>query len=399
MSRKNTLIHFGCWSDLNKAPNSNALDAVLSSLKTFINENRPSVDCVIVAGDNYYPFLPPSNKTGEVIKKSFKQKTLVRENLEAAFDGLRDSIGPSIPTYMLIGNHELENSIVNPINSCDVLSEEFNQSAKNDFIMENHSNDLILHRIIGNTCIIMIDTTMYDDITETEPDFECYRKLIMKTLPNVSEAEVTLDYILGLQERRVRALIEKLSKTPNIQNIVFDGHHPLCNSKYKTKDGKEVFKYIRLGNQRIFELLYNTVHMALRDRHMSYYYLCADLHNYEQGIINLSSTDGGIMTIRQIITGTGGGYPDFIGDREKQSNPYNADITGTNLRLNYQIDRAEQVYGFLQFTVTDEEPTFNFIEVNFQMPTGGDFSKKRRKTRKVRGRRVKPLQSRKRYKK
>ena len=124
-------IHFGCWNKdlcvfLNKVNNEynhlvqteisaeNArtinkthsnMSYVLQSLRNNINKNQEkSIKFIIIAGDNYYPDKVKIKK-GTKSNNNLKLKSIIVKNLLSGFDCLPKNI----ETFILLGNHDIEN--------------------------------------------------------------------------------------------------------------------------------------------------------------------------------------------------------------------------------------------------------------------------------------------------
>jgi hypothetical protein len=355
-------IHFGCWSSgfCNINNPNNALSNVLKVLQDYLIKN-PDIYCIIVSGDNYYP---------EKIKENGSKKKIFNlSNLVSGLNCLRTS-SLDRNVYLLIGNHELDNNenMVdvnnNKIDECEILKTELNISNDLNFTLDNYLDSIILNLQINNTLLIMIDTTMYD-IEENDLDFQCYKILIKNTNKNIDEKEITLSYIKENQRLRVENLLKKVIETKNIdfiKNICIFGHHPLCHSKYKNNE----WKFNILNNDDAIHLFYTTIFEYVKkntSNKINYYYLCADLHNYEYGIINMKKEDyedDACMLIQQYIVGTGGSELDEIGNEQ----PKIFSKSLKNMNFHYEIIDSKEKYGFLDCSIMNGTMFFDFIEVN-----------------------------------
>ena len=88
-------IHFGCWN-YDKCGGNNPVTAVTRAVTE--ETERREIEYVIVAGDNYYPIKNKRQANG-------KLKLINPSMLASGFDCL-----PNIETYVLFGNHDLDNS-------------------------------------------------------------------------------------------------------------------------------------------------------------------------------------------------------------------------------------------------------------------------------------------------
>ena len=84
-------IHFGCWNNLNKGCLKNVMNLLNNRLEDI---NKPNIDFLTVAGDNYYTIKESDD--GE------KKKIIIPEKLNLGFEYLPQDID----IYMILGNHE-----------------------------------------------------------------------------------------------------------------------------------------------------------------------------------------------------------------------------------------------------------------------------------------------------
>ena len=91
----------------------------MRALRHFITVHQR--DFMIVAGDNYYPDISKvKDKSGNKIKI----KKIVKKNLCSGLDCLPKNI----PTYLLLGNHDLEDKIKLEIEENEFI--EYNKDTK-----------------------------------------------------------------------------------------------------------------------------------------------------------------------------------------------------------------------------------------------------------------------------
>ena len=77
----NNFIHFGCWNNLNKGCLRNVMNLLKKRLEDI---DKPKIDFLTIAGDNYYP------KKEKVEKK--KKKIIIPELLNQGFEYLPKEI-------------------------------------------------------------------------------------------------------------------------------------------------------------------------------------------------------------------------------------------------------------------------------------------------------------------
>ena len=379
-------IHFGCWN-YDKCGGNNPVTAVTRAVTE--ETERREIEYVIVAGDNYYPIKNKRQANG-------KLKLINPSMLASGFDCL-----PNIETYVLFGNHDLDNSKSLRLYPRDGTIQEMEDSMdelpslkENCVIMDMElaavqgrpnmklpPPDFVTSRITGNTIVLMIDTTMYDmeSITdeaghETDKDGNliCYDKYYGVSGRNA---------LIERQNGRIREILSALED--HVTNIILVGHHPLLYPKVKKNDeGKLKLKIPYLKDLASFLL-------EIHDPTRKYFYLCADYHNYQQGTVILRD-----MHIEQYIVGTGGtrlddpleaflpkrdgGYP--IQEVVEAINPKTMIPSEDGSR--YLLKDEINTYGYLRVTL-DETPRFEFVKV---VPTGGRRTRRKRARKRTRKR-------------
>ena len=397
-------VQFGCWNQ-GLCGETNPLTLVTNRLKQYTLEENP--EFIVVAGDNYYPNKVKNKVTGE------KTKTIIPANLTSGFDCLPNNVDIDI----ILGNHDLEPDV--PIkdsgdDECYIIKKEM-------VIAQEKNINLVLHkaRNLGKTLLLLIDTTMYD--TKKVGEFlPCYQKIL-------DVDELTVEKLHEMQWDFIRDQVNNFSG----ENIIVVGHHPITGYKKKEiketkekkekkeKKGKEMSegtseamseamseatseatseamseamtegKKKKDGEKEKKEEIslikaFNTFTKVLSEMYKikseaKYYYLCADLHLYQKGIVRIP-VDSDFMTIEQYIVGSGG--------TELDPNPIDENFTieQANLKQSFAIHDGQngryilleslQSFGFLVCDFSDELK-FTFIDV-----TRGGRRTKRRSQRK-----------------
>ena len=318
-------IHFGCWNN-GGCPKDNAMTQVLRAIK----ERPTPPQFLSICGDNYYP-----KKTKD--KDGNKQKFYNYVDLLSGFQCLPTDL----PIYMTYGNHDFETglyvSVETPENketTCTLTRQE-QTLVKEQF--PNIHLQLFQSASFQNTQLLFLDTTVYDpeDIDEC---LRCYRA--------INPAYVDIDAIKQAQLQFIRGFVASIP--PDVQHIVIVGHHPLA--QYKEK--KKKIKFLVL-NEEFNDLLYQEIY--LRANNLQYYYLCADLHQYQCGNIVIRDE----MHIRQYIVGTGGAEKDA----------YNLTAARTNVAGNLQYSMTEEDVaqscaenGYLTCTAMGADLEFAFVK-------------------------------------
>jgi hypothetical protein len=269
----NTFVHFGCWNEGLCGNASAPLTKVMHTLKAFTHKEKP--DFIVVAGDNYYPGKVKNKMTGE------KVKTIVPTDLAAGFACLPKDV----PIDMILGNHDLETNIfvsgsTEKETDCFITQKEIVEAVPNHI-------DLVVQkaRTNGETLVLLIDTSMYDDedIADMLP---CYKKMAGYAGITMKE-ELRGQQLLFIQDA-VAAFKGK--------NIIFIGHHPITGYKFKKAEN------ILIKAFPSFLAMFKNIYQPKKN----YYYLCADLHLYQEGTVLLPVGTTQEMQIQQYIVGTGG---------------------------------------------------------------------------------------------
>ena len=333
-------IHFGCWNEFgfkmgpskeNPELEQSGLTYTLDQLNKYVNYNP--TDFIVIAGDNYYP---EKKKKGTLDNHNYNHELFV-----SGFNALPKTI----PKYLIFGNHDIEDQIklLNPIidskfpnlsdittTQCKLLNlQQFYTSTKKDFITFNE----ILHIQYNSTLIIMLDTHLFNLFSTSDLDLGCYKYLFDEFKKTNSNGTIN-----QLVDHQINSIIELIKSKSNIKNYVFIGHHPIFTCKHKENNGSKKLKSeVHQGLKHLFS---NTELITLLNA-SSITYLCADLHLYQFGIINL-----GPLTIKQYVVGTGGAHQDMY-DFNGSYNVQFKDIDGIS-GFNYQvIENYNKLYGFL----------------------------------------------------
>jgi hypothetical protein len=322
-------ITFGCWNENCCNPDTpvvKVLDAVSKETK---------IDFFIVNGDNYY------------LKKKDGNKIIDKSQLNESFSMLKDKLSSHI--YLLLGNHDVEQID----NKCEITHFEKNFAQNNNISFPGP--DLVMFKEVNqDTLIIMIDTNIY-----TDEDITCYSIIVPK-----------LQQLQELQERQKLAISQYLSDDKQFKNIIVCGHNPLIgfkNQKIQEKGGKIKIKGgLDICNVELYSLLFDII----KPHGIKFYYLCADIHNYQKGQVTITK-NGEKMNIEQYIVGIGGAHLDD--DYNEKFNrdyatgqeilkPYikNSGIIDIKdgISLEYTISSHFSDYGYLIVEVNNENVSF-----------------------------------------
>jgi hypothetical protein len=363
-------IQFGCWNNGGcEETKNNGLTNVTRSLKL----KEP--EFIVISGDNYYP-----PKTEELNgDKKIKQKFFVENDFLSGFNCLPKNI----PIYMNYGNHDYETGLImdngTKENNCELIKKQ------QLYVAENPNLRLDLFRAIDfsvSTKIIMIDSTIYDD-EEFDSCYQCYRAV--DNAFDIDDKTIIQTRVKQTQLEFINNQTTEIKSNSNIQNVVIVGHHPLMGFKIKEKKGVEIIE--TLYSADLIAFIYNNIFNEINNPNIKYYYLCADLHHYQSGNVNIN----GKMMIRQYIVGTGGAKLDKY-DKNLIMSSHNSSYSKTtnNIISTYQmspedLENSTKKNGFLICEkVDDVNLSFKFETTDGQVIVGGKKTRKNRKKRKGR---------------
>ena len=391
-------IHFGCWNnsgcdydklDADVNPSDTALARVMKKIKKNVDTSKYKPEFITVAGDNYYPIIKKDKAT------KIKTKILDEKDLISGFMCLPEDI----KKYLLLGNHDLEalsNSTSNPVSVCQILDmqKDIEADPTNNFEMDNLKDNYILHaQLSESTIIIMLDTSMYSNEDKNLKKVEtCYQRLFkIHNLDNPNKD--TIKNVRELQKKRVESFIDEklLPKLEKIKNIIVIGHHPLiCFKTDETKDtitGLKTPETETLAWNELNKLYFDSIYGKLKkNKHINYFYLCADLHQYQVGdvIITNNSNSRDQMSIKQYVVGTGGSrLEDMEVDLSLVQRGNDSSVLDT-VTITYTNVSNIPAYGFLDCILTHEgefNPVFIPADMTgFEIKTfKGGYSKKKYK--------------------
>jgi hypothetical protein len=314
-------IHFGCWNNGTcSVDGTNGMSLTMRKLNSYLEFNP--VEFIVLAGDNYYP------------QKSIMGKNFNTLNFYSGFCCLPQKV----KKYLIFGNHDLEDVIINEDEEeieCKLLDEQIKITEGNDTI--EIFNDVI-YKIIDNTLVIMLDTNLYDrELINIPISKSCYSKLFNKF---INKSDLTIRELIGYQNCFI---IDVIKTYPTVVNVILIGHHPIYSIKNKKgqKNENKLPRFIDFLKQ-IKNLLISK----------NIYYLCADTHLYQSGIINIAPD----FSIMQHIVGTGGAEQDNIYLED--------DYIKENDKIVYVKTNEQKEFGFLEVEIIDSTVNFNFISAN-----------------------------------
>lgn len=334
-------IHFGCWNEFgysmgpskeNPELPQSGLTYTIDQLNKYVNTNP--TEFIIIAGDNFYP------------PKSKDKNTIAEYNHELFLSGFNAL--PPIPKYLIFGNHDIEDQlkINEPIHNnqfpnladitttnCKILNlQQLYTSNKPDYNIFNE----VLHREYNTTLIIMLDSHLLKLFNNTNQDLGCYRYLFDEFLKSNPGSNIN-----QLIDHQITSIIRLIQSKPHIINYIFVAHHPIFTCKHKSdKENPGERKLKKESHVGLVNFFTNPeLNNLLTNKNITY--LCADLHLYQFGIVNI-----GPLTIKQYVVGTGGAHQDTYDFKGRLETPYlNIDgIPGYNYQV---IENYNKIYGFL----------------------------------------------------
>ena len=421
--------HFGCWGRIDDKKQSDShVFNVLKDIKTQIKGKHPP-NFITVAGDNYYPKKHKTSYT-DLNGESIKIKILRKENVQH----LIDSLSSDVPTYVLYGNHEMNdstlrnNKLENNIDyttvhydRCDALSiQKKTATTPANSNIKMFKN--VLSTALSNTLFIMVDTTLYDVVhNEDNTHTQCYEDMLTNNSNSNVSAGVEVNIENASMSRRQRLKNTQLKQVLKIlnddnlsrkRNIVFVGHHPIA-SIYGSNEKKKMkfVKNINLGS--FFCDVDKKTEGILSSINTKVFYLCADTHAYEKSDIRVSYVNHtqlqniNTINIEQYIVGTGGAklddLPDYstLKDMLLPAKSFESNVKYNNSVIEYfpspyKKDRVTGTYGYLVGKEKKGLLSFIFRKVSYEkekkdkkkgqnnVSTGGWFKRYTQKNKKNR---------------
>ena len=260
-------------------------------------------------------------------------------------------------------------------------------------VLDSDRKGPIMHHVVDeSTIVIMLDTTMYETSEKSiKKVMKCYQRMFeMNAMDAMDVPEnVVLEKIKVMRENQKQRLADYISRlkvnAETIKNIIVVGHHPLFDLKTKKDDESGMIKTKEEVMPLLNELYYESIYAPLQEVNsgINYFYLCADLHQYQTGTVTIQSQSMPSLVIHQYIVGTGGTA------LEKQRYDHSKDdgvsLTNEKFRINYDIipNDTEYTHGFLVCKLdTDKNFSAEFIPAESPVSVGGTSYKKKRRTMK-----------------
>lgn len=339
---------------------TNPLSMVMNQLRIATSDEQPiRTEFVVVAGDNYYE----ESQTIREGKKEKKEKKVITSDLVSGFECLPKNV----VVHVILGNHDLVERIgvdefksknMNDSEKCYIMDTERGVVSRNPNMTFNLNNVTTFN---NKTIIIMIDTTMYDTglIDDIDTDLLCY-KHYYETLGIDIGRDFNIHRLQSDQKNFVEQKISTLL-SDEINNIVITGHHPITCLKVKKDETILLDNTLNGISKLLFESIYQIIPESRRDS-INYYYLCADLHQYQIGEVTIN----GAMMINQYIVGTGGTRLDPTPDIEPGK--INRNKSEHQFQISYiitpeQFELCGERYGFLECYDVPDGLLFTFVDI------------------------------------
>jgi hypothetical protein len=346
-------INFGCWNKY--GCNINSAFYKVSHEASKITD----IDFIVVNGDNYYQ------------DKIDSMKIVNNTDLLNGLSCLNNITDTYI--YLLLGNHDLE--ITNGKCETLILEKAFvqgvnSQAKREKFILPS---SLLICKEIEDTFLIMIDSNIYADENPS-----CYKEI------NHSNTSFELNELKLQQYQMIQDLLTKNNK--KYKNIIVFAHHPLIGLKNQIVKTNKIKGGIDAYNVDLYKLFIN----LLRLHADNFYYMCADIHNYQEGIVTIRDYNSS-MEIKQIIVGTGGTDLDddynekytsnYTGNSSLSDKILTVDIPiSDGISLSYSLNKHYSDYGFIIVTIDESSNVIiePIIVSRENTILGGKKTKKRR---------------------
>ena len=311
-------IHFGCWNNGSCPSENNGLSKTMELLNKTVSEDK-GYDFISVAGDNYYTKkYKPSEITRDKCNfqnlspdeigiggkkekkkdKEGKEKKEIKEfnpfNFKNGFDCL-----PNEPKKVVIyGNHDIEDAFGEENKKCLLIEQQVlyveSNPKKNIILFDN----VIFNYINGGTLIIFIDTTLYGLDSTTKIENSCYKEIDDYRIFNNVDKSGTVKDLINYQNKKIMEIISMFinNKFDKLTNLIVIGHEPIISVKFKSEtDGNKTSSL-----KGLIELFSNIIEIVKHNQ-TNIYYLCADTHIYQSGVIEINN-----YNVKQYIVGTGG---------------------------------------------------------------------------------------------
>jgi len=302
---------FGCWNRKEKEDDKIPRDYVIEKLK----ENQDQYNHLVILGDNYYA----KKEKITVNRVKIKKINHVQEDLEYGFE-LVENLNIE-KKYLIIGNHDIEDTLTR---NCIGLQTQVDKTDKFNVMFPFGSE---IFELSGGIRIkyIFIDTTVY----EIKANPSCYDNVLQKNASSIVTEQ--------------NKFIERELTDSSIEYFIIFAHEPLYSIKTKISEDDGKYFLSSFVHELTGLLMDNSVGKKI-------YYVCADVHMYQSGII----TDESGHIIHQIVCGTGGAEKDsfVFDDRIFKKSGYS-----------YCVNITKDSYGYVDLSIDSNGVNWKYINV------------------------------------
>jgi hypothetical protein len=341
-------VHFGCWNqgkcNMKEPIGMGEQSITMKLLNDTISKSDDSFDFISVAGDNYYATVKsiaqPSNPDKLDVYKYYNENKLI-----SGFNCLPKNV----MKYVIFGNNEMDgkynsikdNSKIDNCVSINKMLDTFKMMCSEftffDDIMyvANLEDDI-------KQLVIFIDTTIYelkDDMLLSET---CYKYLFTEL--QKKNKDLRIKDLIFYQNNMIKSLIEYFHTS--VDNVIIIGHHPIISIKEINHKPTSTASLLLM---KMFEELTPLLKAT------NVYYLCADLHAYQTGIITLNTG----LKINQYIVGSGGTKLDKLVMPLESGKK--VQITSNDLQKNK--DNKAPIVNICIYEIIEQSEAFGFIVV------------------------------------
>lgn len=330
--KHNKLFFMGCWNRLNNNNSNSCLKTVIYEIAHSDAIYGESYDFGVVLGDNIYPDETKyeSDKNNK-IKGQTKQFTKSKmETGIAMFEEL------NLPLHIVLGNHDVENCLMLDIQTkSDNLGNRWNFKSNLYSTLYKYGSHIIK--------LVVIDTNVlneYNPSRQTHIDND-YKKL------EASNCKISSN--INSDGKSYYSMLDSIldpSNNSEVSLIIVAGHEPLITVK-QGSDGKSKIVKMSFVNDFMEKV------RLLKQQNIDVVYICADTHAYMDTIIHSQNkTQNKNVSIKQIVAGTGGSYPDIFNEdfikSIKENSPVLIDEENT---ITVEISDVQNSYGYGVFDI------------------------------------------------
>ena len=344
------LAIFGCWNNYTKGPPPiSGFDYV----STYLTNHQAEYNELVILGDNYYPDKEPALDSAgrEITIDGKKIKTAIydRTELSLGFKALEKIRTPI--KYLIMGNHDLEDTLLNKVEPCIGLKDELSLSAgkrikkiSSDKLTEHH-NDTESHKTYADTSRLGLKKEFIIPFPYGSKDKQLgsikYKYIFVDTNAySLQGSDNTCFKIIGKTALEVKneqnSFITECVNDSTTNIFLVFGHNPLVSAK--TTDKKTIKSSAETELAKI-----------LLESHKTIYYICADVHMFQHGTIT-----GYGHSLTQIVCGTGGADKDKF-DSHIQVIEENG--------INYDLQRVAPSYGFVDMVLSDTGISWEYYKI------------------------------------